>query len=229
MPNFSDIAASARSGDAGSRAGASSSKATAARGQRPAPSYHGAYLTGGTGAPVPDPVGDLWSTTFFDAIGTFDPAIDDEIFEADLARTAQEMDSALAGTEPLQWVGKENSLPSAEPRKSGRQEEDAPAREARAVEYFSLTDADLAEDPLFARLEECLRVAGLAIDDLPGEGEGQEMTEVLKELGFRSAIERTKLRKALRERRSWSFGVLDCPLGREVAPRAAERGRNQLP
>mmetsp|Transcript_65078 Transcript_65078/g.146774 ORF Transcript_65078/g.146774 Transcript_65078/m.146774 type:complete len:181 (+) Transcript_65078:76-618(+) len=80
-------------------------------------------------------------------------------------------------------------------------------------EFFDMASGDrleIASDPLFRRLEERLVGQGLGFDDLPSSaGEGEELTDLLKELGFSSAVERTKLRKALRELRSWSLSSAD--------------------
>mmetsp|Transcript_15314 Transcript_15314/g.48136 ORF Transcript_15314/g.48136 Transcript_15314/m.48136 type:complete len:257 (-) Transcript_15314:148-918(-) len=199
-----------------------------------------AYLTGGTGAPVPD----IWSA--MDGIGAFDPVIAAELGEIELTETQEELERALGGAAPLAWAspkesrlsteqpprpdqGQEDPLQAAKPTKSfgGKKDTTAAPEGKAATVYFSFSDfdpSDLTEDPLVAQLEERLLKIGLAVDDLPGPAEGAELTEVLKELGFTSAIERTKLRKAVRERRSWSLGVLDSSGGQEPPGPAAMAG-----
>lgn len=83
-----------------------------------------------------------------------------------------------------------------------------------ATEFYDLSATDrteLATDPLFAQLEAHLVAQGLSFDDLPEDGAG-ELTALLQELGFASAIERTRLKKAIKEKRAWSLGVADEPV-----------------
>lgn len=80
-----------------------------------------------------------------------------------------------------------------------------------SAEHFDLTTADRAElavDPLYCRLEARLLDEGLALDDLPDDKAG-ELTVLLKEFGFSSAVERTKLKRAIKDRWAWSLGVAD--------------------
>uniref|UniRef100_A0A7S4RW61 Uncharacterized protein n=2 Tax=Alexandrium monilatum TaxID=311494 RepID=A0A7S4RW61_9DINO len=162
-----------------------------------------------------------------DGIGGWDPVTMAEIMELQLMSTAEELERALGGAEPLQWVGPKDAAaapteshvaPAATPDPKALEEapepkapEEVPEPKAKP-EFFDLREydaSDLIDDPLFSRLEESLVAVGLAIDDLPGPADSPELTELLKELGFKSAIERTKLRRAIRERHSWSLGALD--------------------
>merc|ERR1712048_882256 len=54
------------------------------------------------------------------------------------------------------------------------------------------------QDALLLRLQEQLKQQDLTTEDLPLDND-QELAELLKELGFESALERTKLRKSLRK------------------------------
>uniref|UniRef100_A0A7S2F3C6 Uncharacterized protein n=1 Tax=Alexandrium andersonii TaxID=327968 RepID=A0A7S2F3C6_9DINO len=132
------------------------------------------------------------------------PSTDVQVQPPKQAKLVKQQDKLVLGSELGKCIHREDAR--------GQPQQQAP------TVYFDLEEADnpdLIEDPLFARLEERALAAGLGLDDLPSPAEVGELTEVLKELGFTSAIERTKLKKAIRDRQSWSLGIMNNEMGQE--------------
>merc|ERR1712048_1521196 len=69
---------------------------------------------------------------------------------------------------------------------------------AQTTQVQAVSCAKASQDALLLRLQEQLKQQDLTTEDLPLDND-QELAELLKELGFESALERTKLRKSLRK------------------------------